>query len=119
MTAAARAKLTPNVVNPDLVSSRVVAGAELDVSLENKTILELNRQLLSAQQAASPRLDAATAINQSASGAAPTMVSASSSSPSASLDGIARGTPVLTTGDPEGFSIDRHTPSRYEKWWRQ
>ena len=115
MTAAAQAKLTPNVVNPDLVSSRAVAGAELDVSLEHKTMLELNRQLLSPQQATSPRLDAATAINQSASGAAPTMVSASSSSSSASLDGIARGAPVLTTGDPEGFSASIATHLRVMK----
>ena len=115
MTAAAQAKLTPNVVNPDPVSSRAVAGAELDVSLEHKTMLELNRQLLSPQQATSPRLDAATAINQSASGAAPTMVSASSSSSSASLDGIARGAPVLTTGDPEGFSASIATHLRVMK----
>ena len=115
MTAAAQAKLTPNVVNPDLVSSRVVAGAELNVSLENEAILELNRQLISAQQAASPRLDAAMAINQSASGAATAMVSASLSSSSASLDGIARGTPVLTTGNPEGFSASIATHLRVMK----
>ena len=115
MTASAQAKLPPNVMSPDPVSSRAVAGAELDVSLEHKTMLELNRQLLSPQQATSPRLDAATAINQSASGAAPTMVSASSSSSSASLDGIARGAPVLTTGDPEGFSASIATHLRVMK----
>ena len=115
MTASAQAKLPPNVMSPDPVSSRAVAGTELDVSLEHKTMLELNRQLLSPQQATSPRLDAATAINQSASGAAPTMVSASSSSSSASLDGIARGAPVLTTGDPEGFSASIATHLRVMK----
>lgn len=114
-TAAAQAKLTPNVVNPDLLSSRVVTGAELDVSLENDTMLELNRQLLSPQQTASPRLDATTAINPSASGAAPTMVSASLSSPSASIDGIARGMPVLTAADPEGFSASIATHLRVMK----
>lgn len=115
MTAAAQAKLPPNVMNPDLLGSRVELGAELDVSLEHKTMLELNRQLMSPQQATSPRLDAATAINQSASGAAPTMVSASLSSSSASLDGIARGTPGLTTGDPEGFSASIATHLRVMK----
>ena len=114
-TAAAQAKLTPNVVNPDLGSSRVVTGAELDVSLENEAILELNRQLLNPQQAVSPRLDAATAINPSASGAASTMVSASLSSPSASIDGIARGMPVLTAADPEGFSASIATHLRVMK----
>ena len=115
MTTTAQAKLIPNVMNPDLVSSRVVAGAELNVSLENEAILELNRQLISAQQAANPRLDAAMAINQSASGAATAMVSASLSSSSASLDGIARGTPVLTTGNPEGFSASIATHLRVMK----
>jgi hypothetical protein len=115
MTATAQAKLPPNVMNPDLLSGRVEPGAELDVSLEHKTILELNRQLSSAQQAANPKLDAAMAINQSASGAVPAMVSASLSSSSASLDGIARGTPVLTTGDPEGFSASIATHLRVMK----
>ena len=115
MTAATQAKLTPNVVNPDLVSSRVVTGAELDVSLENEAILELNRQLLSTQPATSPRPDGATTINQSASGAAPTMVSASLSSPSASIEGIARGMPTLTAADPEGFSASIATHLRVMK----
>ena len=115
ITAAAQAKLTTNIVNPDLVSSRVVTGAELNVSLENEAILDLNRQLSSAQQAANPRLDAAMAINQSASGAATAMVSASLSSSSASLDGIARGTPVLMTDNPEGFSASIATHLRVMK----
>ena len=114
-TAAVQAKLPPNVINPDLLSSRVVTGAELDVSMENDTMLELNRQLLSPQQTASPRLDATTAINPSASGAAPAMVSASPSSPSASIDGIARGMPVLTAADPEGFSASIATHLRVMK----
>ena len=114
-TAAVQAKLPPNVINPDLLSSRVVTGAELDVSMENDTMLELNRQLLSPQQTASPRLDATTAINPSASGAAPAMVSVSPSGPSASIDGIARGMPVLTAADPEGFSASIATHLRVMK----
>ena len=115
MAAAAQAKLTPSVINPDLVSSRVVAGAELDASLENETILELNRYLLNSQQVASPRPDAATTINQSATGAGPTMVSASLPTPSTTIDGIARGTPALTTADPEGFSASMATHVRVMK----
>jgi len=115
MGAAAQFKLIPNGVNPDLVSSRVVAPAELEVSLENETILELNRQLLSPQPAASPRQDAVTVINQSASGAAPIMVSASLPASSSTIDGIARGTPVITTADPEGFSASIATHLRVMK----
>lgn len=115
MTAAAQAKLTHNIINSDLASSRVMTGSELDVSLENQPTLELNRNLLSAQPGTGARLDAATALNQSANGAAPTMVSALSSSSSAIIDGIARGTPVLTTDDPEGFSASIATHLRVMK----
>lgn len=115
MGVAAQAKLTPSAINPDVVSSRVVAGAELDVSLENETIVELNRQLLSPHRGVGARPDPATALNQTASGAAPTMVSASFPASSSTIDGIARGTPVLTTADPEGFSASIATHLRVMK----
>jgi hypothetical protein len=115
ITAAAQLKLTPNALSPEFTGSRVMAGAELDVSFENETILELNRQLLTPQRGANARLDTVTAVNQSASGTAPTIASVSLSSPSAIIDGMARGAPVLTTADPEGFSASIATHLRVMK----